>query len=67
MRRTERRKVNVLEMKCLRNINGVSRIETLKHLLAQFVNRIQSNLSTEYIQNEFIFLKDCTSLPNCKL
>ena len=32
-----------------------------KHLLLQFVNTIQSNLSTECIQNQFLFLKDCTS------
>ena len=42
-----------------------------KHLLSQFVNTIQSNLSTECLQNQFLFLTDCTSKhvrgPNCKL
>ena len=32
-----------------------------RHLLPQFVNTIQSNLSTECIQSQFLFLKDCTS------
>ena len=35
-----------------------------KHLLPQFVNTIQSNLSTECIQNQFQFLKDCTVHQN---
>ena len=30
MRSAEKRKVNVLEMKCLRNIFGVSRMDTVK-------------------------------------
>ena len=30
-----------------------------KHLLPQFIGTIQSNLSTEWIQNQFLFLKDC--------
>ena len=34
-------------------------IETLKHLLPQFFNTIQSNLLTECIQDQF--LKDCSS------
>ena len=41
-----------------------------KHLLPQFVNTIQSNLFTECIQNQFLFLKDCISIhvgPNCEL
>ena len=32
-----------------------------KHLLPQFVNTIQCYLSTECTQNQFLFLKDCTS------
>ena len=32
-----------------------------KHLLPQFVNPIQSNLFLECIQNQFLFLKDCSS------
>ena len=35
--------------------------QLLKHLLRQFVNTIQSNLFTECIQEQFLFLKDCTS------
>ena len=41
------------ESKTLKNIEKI--------LLPQFVNIIQSNLSTECIQNQFLFLKDCTS------
>ena len=31
MRRAERRKVNVLEMKCLRSLVGVSRLDRLRN------------------------------------
>ena len=31
MRRAERRKVNVLEMKCLRNLVGVSRMDRVRN------------------------------------
>ena len=99
MRSAERRKVNVLEMKCLRSLVGVSRMDRVRNeavrrsagierelasiedqrVLRWFVHleriyqrktlekhslSIQyktSNLSTECIQNQFLFLKDCTS------
>ena len=39
MRSTERRKVNVLEIKCLRRLDGVSRIDRVRNGLMRSWNR----------------------------
>ena len=69
MRSAKGRKLNILEMNCLRSLVVVSRIETLKTLktfiatVCQY-NTIQYNvifLQNVYKINFFLFLKDCKS------
>ena len=41
MRSTEKRKVNVLEMKCLRSIVGVSRMDRVELGLKRYVGELE--------------------------
>ena len=50
MRSTERRKVNVLETKCLRNLFGVSRMDRAKNEEVRRRSGIEKELRVEQIR-----------------
>ena len=50
MRSAERRKVNVLEMKCLRSLVGVSRMDNVRNEVVRWRAGIERNLRVEQIR-----------------
>ena len=59
MRRAERRKVNVLEMKCLRSLVGVSRMDRVRNEEAHRRAGIERELASTAVQRILRWFGHC--------